>query len=62
MSAKQFIEEAVIFEGQEKYNGDINKLIESMTVANDGYITIETFIEQKKEKNKYCMLTHIYGI
>ena len=49
LSAKQFIEEAVIFEGQEKYNGDINKLIESMTVANDGYITIETFIEQKKE-------------
>ncbi len=41
ISAKQFIEEAVMFEGQEKYNGDINALLEAMTVANDGTVSID---------------------
>ena len=40
LSAKQFIEEAVMFEGQEKYNGDINALLEAMTVANNGTISV----------------------
>lgn len=38
--AKQFIEEAVMFEGQERYNGDINALLEAMTVANNGTISV----------------------
>lgn len=41
LSAKQFIEEAVMFEGQEKYNGDINALLEAMTVANNGTVSVE---------------------
>ena len=40
LSAKQFIEEAVMFEGQEKYNGDINALLEAMTVANNGTVSV----------------------
>ena len=42
ISAKQFIEEAVMFEGQEKYNGDINALLEAMTVANNGTVSVGT--------------------
>ena len=41
ISAKQFIEEIVMGEGQEKYNGDINALLEEMTVANNGIINID---------------------
>ena len=41
ISAKQFIEEIVMSEGQEKYNGDINALLEEMTVANNGIINID---------------------
>ena len=41
ISAKQFIEEAVMFEGQEKYNGDIVALLEAMTSSNNGTIDIE---------------------
>lgn len=40
LSAKQFIEEAVLFEGQEKYNGDINALLEAMNVANNGTVSV----------------------
>lgn len=39
--AKQFIEENVMCEGQEKYNGDINAFLEEMTVANNGIINID---------------------
>lgn len=42
LSAKQFIEEAVMFEGQQKYNGDINALLDAMTVANNGTISVGT--------------------
>ena len=40
LSAKQFIEEAVMFEGQEKYNGDIIALLEAMTVSNNGTVSV----------------------
>lgn len=36
ISAKQFIEEIVMLEGQNKYNGDINALLEATTKANNG--------------------------
>lgn len=42
LSAKQFIEEAVMFEGQEKYNGDIKALLDAMTVANNGTVSVGT--------------------
>ena len=48
LSAKQFIEEAVMFEGQEKYNGDINALLEAMTVANNG--TVDVGIKTKEPR------------
>lgn len=41
ISAQQFIEEAVMGIGQQKYNGDISALLENMTVANTGTITIK---------------------
>ena len=50
ISAKQFIEEAVMFVGQEKYNGDIKALLEAMTTANNGAINIQGL--QKQHENK----------
>ncbi|MBR5227430.1 MAG: hypothetical protein IKV94_02190 [Clostridia bacterium] len=35
LSAKQFIEEIVFYEGQEKYNGDINALLEDRVASDD---------------------------
>ena len=37
--AKQFIEEVVMSVGQEKYNGDINALLEDMTISDIGAIS-----------------------
>ena len=66
ISAKQFIEEAVMFEGQEKYNGDINALLEAMTVANDGTVSIDMIskdghkLELKQEDE--ALIGRIYTI
>lgn len=39
--AKQFIEEVVMSVGQEKYNGDINALLENMTISDIGTISTD---------------------
>ena len=49
LPAKQFIEEAVMFEGQQKYAGDFKALLEDMTVANNGTISVETKIKAPRE-------------
>lgn len=41
ISATQFIEEAVMFVGQENYNGDINALLDALTVANGGTVEVK---------------------
>lgn len=41
ISATQFIEEAVMFAGQENYNGDINALLDALTVANGGTVEVK---------------------
>ncbi len=38
ISVKQFIEEQLLWEGQEKYNGDINKILYNLTKNNNGII------------------------
>lgn len=45
--AKQFIEEVVMSIGQEKYNGDINALLEDMTISNTGTISTSTNSKEK---------------
>ena len=42
VSATQYIEEYILGKGQEKYNGDINALLEAMTVANNGTVSVGT--------------------
>lgn len=49
--AKQFIEEAVMFEGQERFNGDINALLEAMTVANNGTISVGIRTKAPREQS-----------
>ena len=39
--AKQFVEEVVMSVGQEKYNGDINALLENMTISDIGTISTD---------------------
>lgn len=41
ISATQFIEEAVMFVGQENYNGDINALLDALTVTNSGTVEVK---------------------
>lgn len=45
--AKQFIEEVVMSVGQEKYNGDINALLEDMTISDTGTISTSTNSKEK---------------
>lgn len=41
ISAKQYIEEYILGEGQQKYKGDISKLLSENTRANAGTITLK---------------------
>lgn len=59
LSAKQFIEEAVMFEGQEKYNGDIIALLEAITVSNNG--TVSAGAEAKLPKGKVSQQKKLSG-
>ena len=55
--AKQFIEEVVMSVGQEKYNGDINALLEDMTISDIG--TISTAPRKKTPIGKELKQEHV---
>lgn len=55
--AKQFIEEVVMSVGQEKYNGDINALLEDMTISDIG--TISTAPRKKTPMGQELKQEHV---
>lgn len=49
ISVRQFIEEELLYKGQEKYHGDISAILYYLTRNNDGWICAD---EEKLEKER----------